>query len=74
MLPMEKLLEEVDSLPNDEKWRLIEHLLTTLGQMEPIKMEPEDYQQFLIETYGSLRDTPIERWPQGEQPDREPLE
>lgn len=33
----------------------------------------EDWHRFLRETSGSLRETPIQRWDQGDYEDREPL-
>jgi len=56
--------------PQDRLW-LIEHLAATLqAEVTP----RSDWHQFLHETYGSLRDTPIQRWDQGEYEAREPLE
>ena len=36
--------------------------------------DPSDCQQFLRDTYGVLRDTPVQRWDQGEYEARESLE
>lgn len=73
-MTIHELLEEVDRLPAAEKWQLVKHVLDTLEQEQTTLPEPADYQQFLRETFGSLRDTPIERWDQGVYEEREPLE
>jgi hypothetical protein len=51
---------------------LVNQLLRSLEQeTEPVR---SDWHEFLRETYGSLRDTPIQRWDQGEYEEREPIE
>ncbi len=73
-LTIEELLAEVDRLPAAQKWQLVKHMLDTLEQEQATPTVTTDYHQFLRETYGILRDTPIERWDQGEYEKREPLE
>lgn len=70
-MTIEELLEEVDRLPSDQKWQLVKHMLDTLEHEQAAPTSTADYHQFLRETYGSLRDTPIERWDQGEYEERE---
>lgn len=74
MMSIHKLLEEVDRLPAADKWQLVKHVLDTLEQEQSAPASTADYHQFLRETYGVLRDTPIERLEQGEYEEREPLE
>lgn len=74
MLTIHELIEEVDRLPTADKWHLVKHVLDTLEQEQVESTSTTDYHQFLRETYGVLRDTPIERWEQGEYEGRELLE
>jgi hypothetical protein len=74
MLSIHELIEEIDHLPAADKWQLVKHVLDTLQQEQFTLPPTSDYYQFLRETYGALRDTPIERWEQGEYEEREPLE
>ena len=71
---VDQLLHEVEGLPSAEKWRLVKLLLQSLEQEQIPVPEAEDWHRFLRETYGSLRDNPIQRWDQGEYEEREPLE
>lgn len=64
-----------DQLPSAEKARLIEFLSAALRQELETSAHPrEDWHEFLRSTYGSLRDTPIQRWDQGQYEEREPFE
>jgi hypothetical protein len=72
MLTIQELIEVVDQLPATDKWQLVKHVLDTLEQEQTATVAP-DYHEFLRETYGSLRDTPIERWEQGNYDERESL-
>ncbi|MEP7284812.1 MAG: hypothetical protein ABI947_03470 [Chloroflexota bacterium] len=74
MLTIHELIEEVDRLPAVDKWQLVKHMLDTLEQVQIAPASTADYHQFLQETYGVLRDTPIERWEQGKYEERESLE
>lgn len=74
MLTIHELIEEVDRLPTADKWQLIKHVLDTLEQEQSTPTLASDYHNFLRETYGVLRDTPIERDEQGAYEEREPLE
>lgn len=76
MLTVDELLHEAEQLPAAEKWRLVRQLLRSLElEAEQQAQSPaSDWHTFLRETYGSLRDTPIQRWDQGEYEEREPLE
>lgn len=69
----DKLLQEAEGLPTAEKWRMVKRLLRSLEQ-EQAETEKTDWHQFLRETYGSLRDIPFERQPQGEYEERESFE
>lgn len=72
-MTLDELLDEVERLPVTEKWRLVKHVLRSLEQDQSAS-PLSDWHQFLRETYGSLRDTPIQRWDQGDYEEREPLE
>ncbi len=73
MLTFIELLDEVDNLPSDEKLQLVQHILTSLDVQQSPQENTTEWHQFLRETYGSLRDTPIQRWEQGDYEEREPL-
>ena len=74
MMPFNELLHEIERLPAAEKWQLVKRVLRSLEQEQGAPPIVSDWHQFLRETYGSLRDTPIQRWPQGEHEDRESFE
>lgn len=74
MMPFNELLREVERLPAAERWQLVKRVLRSLEQEQGAPPIVSDWHQFLRETYGSLRDTPIQRWPQGEHEDRESFE
>jgi hypothetical protein len=65
----ELLRIEIEQL-DEEGVRLARQALHTLGQRngEPVQKFPhrKDWLAFVAETYGSFRDAPIERGPQGE--------
>lgn len=71
-MTIKELLNRVDELPTSEKWQLVNHVMQSL-QQETQPTRP-DWHTFLRETFGSLRDTPIQRWEQGEYEEREPIE
>jgi hypothetical protein len=74
-MTFKELLNEVEHLPLTEKWELVRHVLDTLERDQaPATDEQTDWHQFLLETYGSLKDDPIQRWDQGEYEVREPFE
>ena len=72
-MTLDELLQEVERLPATEKWRLVKHVLRSLEQDQNVS-PVSDWHKFLRETYGSLRDTPIQRWDQGDYEERELLE
>lgn len=74
MMPFNELLHEIERLPAAERWQLVKRVLRSLEQEQGAPPIVSDWHQFLRETYGSLRDTPIQRWPQGEHEDRESFE
>ncbi|MBX3066635.1 MAG: hypothetical protein KF726_26885 [Anaerolineae bacterium] len=74
MSTIHELIEEVDRLPAADKWQLVKHVLDTLEQEQTVPTPTSNYHDFLRETYGVLRDAPIERWEQGNYEEREPLE
>lgn len=74
MMPFNELLREVERLPAAERWQLVKQVLRSLEREQGAPPIVSDWHQFLRETYGSLRDTPIQRWPQGEHEDRESFE
>lgn len=75
MIAYPDVVQLADQLPTAEKARLIEHLSAALRrELESTPSQKEDWREFLSSTYGSLRDTPIERFEQGEYEEREPLE
>jgi len=71
MLTLHELLEEVDRLSASEKWQVVKHIVNMLEQEHITQPTRVDYHHFLRETYGVLRNTPIERWDQGEYEDRD---
>lgn len=73
MMGFRELLDEVERLPATERWQLVKYLLQTLEHEQQSAPTKTDWHTFLRETYGALRDTPIERWDEGEYEDREPL-
>jgi hypothetical protein len=73
MMPIKQLLDEIDQLPQTEKWRLVRHLLDTLEQ-EKTRSQPEGWHDFIDRMYGALADDPIERPPQLPLTDREPID
>lgn len=74
VMKLDELIHEAERLPTAEKWLLVKQLLHSLEEEQRAKPPPSDWHDFLHETYGSLRDTPIQRWDQGEYEEREPLE
>ncbi len=72
MLTISELLHEVERHSVADKWQIVKQILSSL-EREQNAPNPSDYHQFLRETYGILRDTPIERWEQGDYEQREPL-
>ena len=73
MLTINELLHEVEKLPTAEKWQFFKRMVMLL-EHETQKPQPSDYHEFLRQTYGSLRDTPIQRYDQGDYEKRERLE
>ena len=75
MIAYPDVVQLADQLPTAEKARLIEHLSAALRrELESAPRPQEDWHEFLRSTYGSLRDTPLQRLDQGEYEEREPLE
>jgi hypothetical protein len=70
----EELIQEVEQLTVSDKWQLVKRVLGSLENQQEDKSVKTDWHQFLRETYGLLRDTPIQRWDQGDYEEREPLE
>lgn len=66
MSPLNELLHKIEQLPQAEKWQLVKIVLHSLEQEQTIAPVQSDWLQFLHDTYGSLHDTPIERWPQSD--------
>jgi hypothetical protein len=73
MITRDALKIEIDNLPDE----LIEPLFVLVKAMER-RDEPsashDDWPAFINETYGSMRESPIERLPQGEFEHREAFE
>ncbi len=70
-LELDQLIAQAMSLSSLDKVRLMEKLATAL---EHELAQKSDWHTFLRETYGILADDPIERPPQGDYEEREPLE
>lgn len=68
------VLAEIETLPATEKWRIVRHVLRSLEHEQTSTPAKSDWHDFLQATYGILRDTPIQRWDEGEYEVREPLE
>jgi len=67
----ESVLAQAEQLTPQDRLRLVERLAATLqAELKP----KTDWHTFLRETYGALRDDPIQRYEQGEYEEREPLE
>lgn len=71
-MTLDELIQQAERLPTDERWRLVKHLLNSLEKEQVSGMEKMDWHDFLRATYGSLRDTPIQRWDKGDYEEREP--
>ena len=70
-MTFENVLAQEEQLTPQDRLRLVERLAVTLQT----ELRPKsDWHTFLRETYGSLRDDPIQRYEQGEYEEREPLE
>lgn len=69
---LETVLAQAERLSAQDRLRLVERLAATL-QTE-IATRPADWHQALRDTYGILRDDPIERPPQLPLEEREPVE
>jgi hypothetical protein len=67
-----ELIISIDHLPTAEKWQLVQHILRSLEEEQ--KTAPRlEWPDFIKTTYGSLRDTLIQRAEQGEYEEWEPL-
>ena len=71
-MTFDNLIDEVQHLPDKDKWRLVHHLL---DELEGTKQETrEDWSSFVNRMYGAIADDPIERLPQLPLTDREPID
>jgi hypothetical protein len=61
MTLIDDLLDEVDRLPNVEKWVLVKHVLKTLEHDQELHLPQTDWHARLRAMYGALADDPIER-------------
>jgi hypothetical protein len=70
-MTFEEVFEQAQRLSPQERLRLVERLAAMLqAELKP----KTDWHTFLRETYGILKDDPIQRYEQGEYEEREPLE
>jgi hypothetical protein len=68
---LETVLAQAQRLSPQDRLRLMERLAATLQT----ELQPKtDWHTFLRETYGILKDDPIQRYEQGEYEEREPIE
>ena len=74
MLTVDELLQEVERLPSAEQWMLFRRMTALLERNAQKSKSPEDYHEFLRQTYGSISDPTFIRHDQGEYEEREPLE
>ena len=74
MFNASELLHKAEQLTVTDKWWLVKQLLLSLESEQIEAPASTDWHTFLRETYGSLRETPLQRWDQGEYEEREPLE
>ena len=74
MTTYEQIVTLTEQLPAAEKWRLVKHVLPLLEKEQAAKSDDTDWHKSLRESYGALRDDPLQRWPQGEYPERDPLD
>ncbi len=60
MMKLDDLIHEAEQLPAAGKWRLVKQLLHSLEEEQQGQpASASDWHEFLRQTYGSLRDTPI---------------
>lgn len=74
MLTFPEILREAEQLPAAEKWQMVRQLLRSLEQEQQPDPDQLEWKAFLEKTFGSLRETPIQRWDQGDYEEREPIE
>jgi hypothetical protein len=75
MIVYREIVEMADQLTMAEKAQLIEHLSASLRQnLEVEAFKRMAWHEFIDRTAGSLSETPIQRWEQGDYEEREPLE
>lgn len=67
----EAVFAQAEQLSAQDRLRLLERIAATLQK----ELQPKtDWHTFLQETYGILKDDPIQRYEQGEYEEREPIE
>lgn len=75
MSDYQAVADQADQLPLFEKVRLLEHLSMVLKQdLEEEAFKRMPWREFVERTAGILADDPIQRWPEGDFENREPLE
>jgi hypothetical protein len=73
MITRDALKLEIDNLP-DELIEPLYVIIRALDRRETPQSSQEDWHDFINKTYGAMRDSPIQRWPQGEFECREEFE
>jgi|GEM_PF-4681821 len=61
-MTLEQLIGEAEQLPLTERWRLVNRVLQSLEKVQFEDTPEQDWYTFLKETFGSLAQTPIQRW------------
>jgi hypothetical protein len=72
-MSVSELIHEIEQLSETQKWQIVRALLESLEQERTNAAADTGWLAFLQQTYGALRDAPLERWEQGDYEEREPL-
>lgn len=75
MITRELLKDEIDKIEDqylDALYKIITAIKPSYDTTS--EMTVTEWHQFIDETYGSLANDPIKRWPQGKYEIREPIE
>jgi hypothetical protein len=73
IVTVDELLHEIEKLSLAEKWAFFKRLVVLL-EVDVTSTDKTAYHDFLQQTYGSLQETPLKRYPQGAYEEREFLE
>ena len=71
-MTVDELFHEIEKLTLAEKWAFFKRLVVLL-EADVTSTDKATYHDFLKQTYGSLKETPLKRYPQGAYEERESL-